>query len=91
MEENGMDKLASVVHGMLFMMEHNEVDPEQACFSLSSIRDFETGEYDDLLTPGDLLALKADIRTVKEYVEKHPELLDCDGAEELREWFFGKS
>lgn len=76
MNLNGMDKLINMVHGMLFMMEHNDVEPDQAYSTMLDIRDFETGEYDDLFSKEDLRQLKADIQIVKDYVAKHPELLE---------------
>ena len=76
MNKNGMEKLIAMVHGMLFMMEHNDVEPNQAYGTMYDIRDFETGEYDDLFSEEDLRQLKADIQIVKDYVAKHPELLE---------------
>lgn len=76
MNQNGMEKLIAMVHGMLFMMEHNDVEPDQAYGTMYDIRDFETGEYDDLFNEEDLRLLKADIKLVKDYVAKHPELLE---------------
>ncbi len=76
MNLNGMDKLINMVHGMLFMMEHNDVEPDQAYSTMLDIRDFETGEYDDLFSEEDLRQLKTDIQIVKDYVAKHPELLE---------------
>ena len=90
MNQNGMRKLLNMVHGLLFMIEHGDVEKDQAYGTLYDIRDFETGEYDDLFTPEDLRLLKADIAAVKEYMHKHPELLDEPWAADVREWFFGK-
>ena len=76
MNQNGMRKLIAMVHGMLFMIEHNDVEKDQAYGTMYDIRDFETGEYDDLFSEEDLRQLKADIQIVKDYVAKHPELLE---------------
>lgn len=76
MNQNGMRKLIAMVLGMLFMIEHNDVEPDQAYSTMLDIRDFETGEYDDLFDEEDLRLLKADIQIVKDYVAKHPELLE---------------
>ena len=76
MNQNGMRKLIAMVLGMLFMIEHNDVEPDQAYGTMYDIRDFETGEYDDLFNEEDLRQLKADIQIVKDYVAKHPELLE---------------
>ena len=75
MNQNGMEKLIAMVHGMLFMIEHDDVEKDQAYGTMYDIRDFETGEYDDLFSEEDLRQLKADIQIVKDYVAKHPELL----------------
>ena len=74
MNQNGMEKLIAMVHGMLFMIEHDEVEPDQAYSTMLDISDFETGMYDDLFNEKDLMLLKNDIQVVKNYVEKHPEL-----------------
>lgn len=75
MDQNGMEKLIAMIQGMLFMIEHNEVESDQAYSTMLDVRDFETGEYDDLFTDEDLKALKKDVQIVKDYLEKHPELL----------------
>ena len=75
MDENGMDKFVAMLTGMLFMIEHDEVEPDQAFGTNWDINDFETGEYDDLFTDEDLKLIKADITRIKDYLSKHPELL----------------
>ena len=62
-----MDKSVGMICGMLFMIEHGEVDEPIAYNAAYDIADFETGEYDDLFTPEDLEMLKQDIQKVKEY------------------------
>lgn len=76
MDENGMDKFIAMIAGMLFMIEHNEVETDQAYGTNYDINDFETGEYDDLFTPEDLILIKADIKVIKDYLKEHPELLE---------------
>ena len=76
MDENGMEKFVAMICGMLFMMEHNDVEADQAYGTNYDIRDFETGEYDDLFTPEDLELLRADIKIIKDYLAEHPELLE---------------
>lgn len=76
MDENGMDKFIAMIAGMLFMMNHNEVEADQAYGTNYDINDFETGEYDDLFTPEDLELIRADIKIIKDYLSKHPELLE---------------
>ena len=75
MDENGMDKFVAMLIGMLFMIEHDDVEADQAFGTNWDINDFETGEYDDLFTDEDLKLIKADIKIIKNYLEKHPELL----------------
>ena len=72
MDKNGMEKFIGMIAGMLFEMEQGEVDPELAFGTAWDIRDFETGNYDDLFVPSDLAALKADIEKVKTYYVDHP-------------------
>lgn len=76
MDENGMDKFVAMLAGMLFMIEHDEVEADQAFGTNWDINDFESGEYDDLFTAEDLRLIKADIKIIKEYLSKHPELLE---------------
>lgn len=75
MNENGMNKLVAMLIGMLFMLEHNDVEQDQAYGVNLDIQDFETGEYDDLFTEKDLSLIREDITIIKNYLSKHPELL----------------
>lgn len=75
MNENGMDKFIGMLAGMLFMIENDDVEADQAYGTNCDISDFETGKYDDLFTPEDLKLIKADIKIIKNYLSKHPELL----------------
>lgn len=75
MDENGMDKFVAMISGMLFMMEHNDVEADQAYGTNLDIRDFETGNYDYLFTEEDLVLIKADVKKIKDYLVNHPELL----------------
>lgn len=74
MDENGMDKFVAMLVGMLFMIEHNDVESNQAYGTSWDINDFETGDYDDLFTAEDLKLIKSDIETIKKYLSEHPEL-----------------
>ena len=76
MNANGMEKFVAMICGMLFQIEHNDVEPDLAYGTNWDIKDFETGNYDDLFTETDLKLLKADIKIVKDYLSKHPELLE---------------
>lgn len=73
MDENGMDKFVAMLAGMLFMIEHDDVESDQAYGTNWDINDFESGEYDDLFTPEDLELIKADIKIIKDYLSKYPE------------------
>lgn len=70
-DENGMDKFAAMISGMLFMIEHNYIDEEQAVNTYLDIKDFETGEYDELFTTEDLKLILADIKIIKDFCNKH--------------------
>ena len=74
-EENGMDKFIAMLAGMLFMIEHNDVDTDQAYGTYYDIKDFESGEYNELFTPEDLKLINEDINIIKEYLSKNPQLL----------------
>lgn len=76
MDENGMDKFVAMLVGMLFMIEHNDVESEQAFGTNWDINDFESGEYDNLFTFEDLTLIKADIKKIKDYLSAHAELLE---------------
>ena len=76
MNENGMDKFVAMLVGMLFMIEHNDVESDQAFGTNWDINDFETGEYDELFTAEDLTIIKADVKKIKGYLIEHPELLE---------------
>lgn len=70
MDENGMNKFVAMLIGMLFMIEHDEVESDQAYGTNLDIQDFETGEYDDLFTKEDLSLIRADIETIKPYLNR---------------------
>ena len=75
-EDNGMDRVAVMVLGFLFEMEHDNIDPDLAFAVNWHIEDFEKGDYESLFNKDDLKQLQADILKVKEYLkeyfEKHP-------------------
>ena len=76
MDQNGMEKLVIVISAMLFMIEKDEVNPDIAYGAKWDILDFETGNYDDLFVSDDLKAIKADIKNINSYFEKHPEMAE---------------
>lgn len=76
MNQNGMEKFVAFITGMLFQIEKGSVEGDLAYGITRDIDAFKTGEYDDLFTPEDLKLLKADIKTVEDYLSKHPELLE---------------
>lgn len=75
MDENGMDKFVAMILGMLFMIQHNDVEPDQAYGTNLDIQDFETGEYDDLFTSEDLTLIRKDIEVIKTYLAQNPQLI----------------
>ncbi len=75
MDENGMEKFVAMLAGMLFMIEHDDVEKDQAYGTNLDIKDFETGEYDDLFEADDLVHIRNDIQIIKSYLTLHPELL----------------
>ena len=68
MDENGMDKFVAMLAGMLFMIQHHEIESDQAYGTKLDIQDFETGEYDDLFTAEDLSLIRKDITIIKTYL-----------------------
>ena len=76
MNEHGMEKFVAILCGMLFEMQHNEVDEKLASEAAWDILDFETGNYDDLFNDEDLALIKADIKTIKEYLKTQPKLME---------------
>ncbi len=80
--KNGMEKFAFLIACMLFMMDHNTMDEEIAFEVKWDIMDFETGNYDDMFTPEELVYLNADIRKINAYLDEHPHLIE--GVAEAR-------
>ncbi len=81
-DNNGMEKFAFLIACMLFMIDHDTMDEEIAFEVKWDIMDFETGNYDDMFTPEELLYLKADIRKINAYLAEHPHLIE--GVAEAR-------
>ena len=84
MDENGMDKFVFMVSGTLLEIRKNDLDPNLIYGTMYDIRDFQTGEYDDLFTEEDLVEIRKDIAIIEEYAATHPELyhwLLNDGVE----------
>ena len=75
MNEHGMSKFALILFGVLYEMEKGVYDKDQAFEAYWDILDFETGEYDDLFTPEDLVLIKEDIKTVKNFIEQDATLV----------------
>ena len=75
MDENGMAKAVHIIAGMLFEMEHQEVDRQHAYEVYMDIQDLQTGEYDYLIPAEDLPLLKRDIAKIDQYLKEHPELV----------------
>ena len=75
MDKNGMAKAVHIIAGMLFEMEHQEVDRQLAYEAYMDIQDLQTGEYDYLIPAEDLPLLKRDIAKIDQYLKEHPELV----------------
>ena len=75
MNDHGMPKFALILFGVLYEMEKGVYDKDQAFEAYWDILDFETGEYDDLFTPEDLVLIKEDIKTVKNFIEQDATLV----------------
>ena len=77
-DEETMDKLIMLISGMLWAIEHGGIaddDPKDLAYNVwLAIKDFSTGDYDDLFTPEDLALVKQDIRTLLDYFDAHPSL-----------------
>ena len=77
-DEETMEKLIMLISGMLWAIEHGGIaddDPESLAYNVwLAIKDFSTGDYDDLFTPEDLVLVKQDIRTLLDYFDAHPSL-----------------
>ena len=75
-DEEGMDKFIMLVSGMLWAIEHGGIaddDPEDLAYNTwLALKDFSTGNYDDLFTPEDLVLVKQDIKTLYDYFDEHP-------------------
>ena len=75
MDENGMAKAVHIIAGMLFEMEHQEVDRQHAYEAYMDVQDLQTGKYDYLIPAEDLPLLKRDIAKIDQYLKEHPELV----------------
>ena len=67
-EENGMEKFVAILSAVLFSLQHGEKYNKYFDIAKEDIADFETGEYDDLFTPEDLVLIKKDIAYIKQYL-----------------------
>ena len=74
MDANGMEKFIIVLASMLFMIDNGSVDPDTAYGAKWDILDFETGEYDHLFTPEDLMQIRKDVQTINHFLDASPEL-----------------
>ncbi len=66
--ESGMEKFITLLAGLLYEINHNDIDPDLVHEVAWDMADFETGEYDDLFTEKDLADLKKDVAFVKDYI-----------------------
>jgi hypothetical protein len=77
-DEETMDKLLMLITGMLWTIERGGIaddDPEHLAYNAwYALKDFSTGEFDDLFTPEDLILIKQDVKTLFDYFDEHPSL-----------------
>ena len=80
-DEETMEKFIMLVSGMLWAIEHGGIaddDPVDLAYNTWLVlKDFSTGDYDDLFTPEDLVLVKRDVKTLYDYFDAHPSL-KCD-------------
>ncbi len=76
MNQNGMEKAIYVIASMLFQIEVDEVDEQLAYEAHCDVADLETGKYDYLFHEEDLPLLKADMKTIRSYLDQHPHLCE---------------
>ena len=81
MDENGLTKFALMLAGSILEITSDFLEKEQAWGVWCDIKDFETGEFDDLVTKEDLDKMKEDIKTIKDYIKVRPYLLDVGKSE----------
>lgn len=74
--EERMDKLVVLISAMLWAIENGGIpddDPADVAYNVWDVlKDFSTGNYDDLFTPEDLILVKQDVKTLYDYFDKHP-------------------
>ena len=70
-EENGMNRVITILFAFLYEMEHSEIDPDLAYAVEWHIQDFEDGDYESLFTKEDLKLLKEDINTIKVFLKEY--------------------
>lgn len=66
-EENGMEKFVADICAVLFSLKHCEKENKYFDEVKADIKDFETGEYDDLFTKEDLRLINEDIDYIKKF------------------------
>lgn len=76
MDQNGMEKATYIIASMLFQMELEEVDEQLAYEAHCDVKDLETGGYDHLFSEEDLKLLNADVKSIREYLDQHPNLCE---------------
>ena len=75
MDLNGMEKFVYMLAGVLYEIDNSDVDSDHLLATLRDIADFEKANYYTLFTEEDQLKIKADIETIKDFANHHPELL----------------
>lgn len=78
MNKNGMIKATYIIASMLFQLKYDEVDEQLAYEAHCDVADLETGRYDHLFHEEDLPLIKADMKTIRDYLNKHPHLCEAE-------------
>ena len=73
---NGMEKFVIVLVSMLFLIDNKSVDADTAYGAKWDILDFETGEYDSLFTPEDLILIRRDIEMINRFLDANPQMIE---------------
>lgn len=73
---NGMEKFVIVLVSMLFLIDNKSVDADTAYGAKWDILDFETGEYDSLFSPEDLILIRRDIEIINRFLDANPQMIE---------------
>ena len=75
-DDEGMDKFIVLAAGMQWAIDNGGIsddDPADIAYNTWDVlKDFLTGNYDDLFTPEDLMLIQKDVATLYDCFDKHP-------------------